>query len=65
MGGVDDAPLAFWVGSTEPQENSALYDHVVEQLAKACAERLHADRTLDVSGLIINSSGWVDGDLSP
>ena len=62
VGGVDDAPLAFWVGSTEPQENSALYDHVVEQLAKACAERLHADRTLDVSGLIINSSGWVDGD---
>ena len=65
VGGVDDAPLAFWVGSTEPQENSALYDHVVEQLAKACAERLHADRTLDVSGLIINSSGWVDGDGLP
>ena len=39
------------------RRRTRLYDHVVEQLAKACAERLHADRTLDVSGLIINS--WV------
>ena len=62
VGGVDDAPLAFWLGRTEPQDHGELYDHVVEQLAKACAERLHADRNLDVSGLIINTSGWVDGD---
>jgi len=62
VGGVDDAPLAFWLGRTEPQDHGELYDHVVEQLAKACAERLHADRNLDLSGLIINTSGWVDGD---
>ena len=51
-------------GRQRPQKTgrSLRYGHVVDALAKGVAERLAKDRTLDVAGLVINTSSWVDGD---
>ena len=54
-------PLVFFHGYTTPKENSELYKELVSNLANAVNTRLDRDQEAKSAGIIVNSSGWVDG----
>lgn len=56
----DLAPLTWWFGYESPAENPELYDHVVDKVALAVADRLSTDIAARAAGVIVNTCGWVD-----
>ncbi|RQM30209.1 hypothetical protein B5M09_000306 [Aphanomyces astaci] len=55
------APLAYFYGHAEVKENPELYKHQVSELATRVNERLANDADVNASGVIINTSSWIDG----
>ncbi|XP_014210127.1 protein CLP1 homolog [Copidosoma floridanum] len=53
------APLVFHFGHKDPNDNSMLYNLLVTRLAQVCSDRLQANKKAKVSGLIINTCGWI------
>ncbi|KAI4488123.1 PREDICTED: protein CLP1 homolog [Polistes canadensis] len=56
------APLVFHFGHKTPSDNVALYNLLVTRLAEVCTDRLQANKKARVSGIVINTCGWVKGD---
>lgn len=55
------APLVFHFGHNTPNANTALYNLLVSRLAEVCSDRLQANKKAKVSGIVINTCGWVKG----
>lgn len=53
------APLVFHYGHKSPSINIALCKLLVTGLADVCRERLQANKRANISGIIINTCGWV------
>lgn len=56
------APLVFHFGHKKPSANIALYNLLVSRLAEVCSDRLQANKKARVSGVVINTCGWVQDD---
>lgn len=56
------APLVFHFGHKKPSANIALYNLLVSRLAEVCSDRLQANKKARVSGIVINTCGWVQDD---
>lgn len=56
------APLVFHFGHKTPSANVTLYNLLVTRLAEVCSDRLQANKKARVSGIVINTCGWVKGD---
>ena len=56
------APLVFHFGHNSPGANSVLYNTLLSRLAEVCTERLQANKKAKVSGIVINTCGWIKGD---
>ncbi|KAF0697237.1 Aste57867_12065 [Aphanomyces stellatus] len=54
------APLAYFYGHAEVKENPELYKYQVTELAKRVDQRLANDADVNASGVIINTSSWID-----
>lgn len=54
--------LAFWVGHVRASEQVALYRHSVGRLAAELDQLEKEHIGARTSGIIVNTSGWVDGD---
>jgi polyribonucleotide 5'-hydroxyl-kinase len=55
------APFVFNFGHKSPDDNNELYKLLVTRLAEVTLERLKVDKRAMVSGIIINTCGWVKG----
>lgn len=55
------APLVFHFGYKSPQANTLLYNTLVTRLAEVCSDRLQANKKAKVSGIVINTCGWIKG----
>lgn len=53
------APLVFHFGHKNPNSNAVLYNLLVTRLAEVCSDRLQANKKAKISGIIINTCGWV------
>ncbi|KAK0092023.1 hypothetical protein PV326_002370 [Microctonus aethiopoides] len=53
------APLVFHFGHKTPNANVALYKMLTSRLAGICSNRLQANKKANVSGIVINTCGWV------
>ncbi|KAK0164435.1 hypothetical protein PV328_003066 [Microctonus aethiopoides] len=53
------APLVFHFGHKTPNANVALYNLLTSRLAEVCSDRLQANKKAKVSGIVINTCGWV------
>ncbi|KAL0232923.1 hypothetical protein GEMRC1_011670 [Eukaryota sp. GEM-RC1] len=59
--GLDSTdPLVFWFGHTSPSKNLSHYKYLINQLATAVDMRCEQDARVLDSGIIVNTSGWVD-----
>lgn len=56
------APMAYFFGHESPSHNIAIYKRCVDQLAESVQRRRAKFEQARVSGLVINTCGWVDGD---
>ena len=54
-------PLVYFHGHDSPQGNIELFKRLSAQLASKVFERLNKDNEAKASGIIINTTGWVDG----
>ena len=62
QGSTEDlAPIAYWLGHLSAAEHAGQFRRATSALAQSTAERLGADAAAHSGGLIINTSGWVDG----
>ncbi len=57
-----NAPLVYHYGHKTPGFNSPLYNTLVSRMADVVRERLTANRKAEVSGVVINTCGWVRGE---
>jgi polyribonucleotide 5'-hydroxyl-kinase len=57
-----NAPLVYHYGHKTPGHNPPLYNRLVSRLADVVRERLGANRKAEVSGVVINTCGWVRGE---
>lgn len=57
-----NAPLVYHYGHKTPGHNSPLYNRLVSRMADVVRERLSANKKSEVSGVIINTCGWVRGE---
>lgn len=55
------APLVFHFGYKTPTSNAVLYNLLVTRLAEVCSDRLQANKKAKVSGIVINTCGWIKG----
>ena len=55
------APLVYHFGHNSPSDNDTLYELLISKLAETTLERLQANKKAKVSGMIINTCGWVKG----
>uniref|UniRef100_A0A0A9W5J4 Protein CLP1 homolog n=1 Tax=Lygus hesperus TaxID=30085 RepID=A0A0A9W5J4_LYGHE len=55
----EQAPLVYNFGHTSIQKNTQLMNMLVTRLAEVVHERLQANKKANVSGVIINTCGWV------
>jgi len=58
---LPQTPLDFWYGSTELSTNPDLYKSQLVQLGQNIDSRLKIDPDANASGIIVNTSGWIDG----
>lgn len=59
-GYVQPTPLVYYFGHTSPNDNVKLYSQLVTTLASRIDGRLERDADARASGIIINTTGWVD-----
>lgn len=57
-----NSPLVYHYGHTTPGHNNVLYKELVSRLADVVRERMKASRKADVSGVVINTCGWVQAE---
>jgi len=57
-----NAPLVYHYGHKTPGDNPTLFNRLVSRLADVVRERMEANRKAEVSGLVINTCGWVRGE---
>ena len=55
------APLVYHFGHRSPSDNLELYNLLITQLAEDVNERCAKNRKTNVSGVVINTCGWVRG----
>lgn len=55
-------PLVYHYGYKEPGSNSMLYNLLVTKLGQTVSERMNENRLNAVSGVVINTCGWVKGE---
>lgn len=55
-------PLVYFHGHSSPRDNVDLYKYLVTALASKVMARLDKDADARASGVIINTSGWVDSE---
>ena len=60
-GTEDLAPLAYWVGHTSAAESVALLRLACSSVAQVVRRRHEMDSASRAGGVLINTSGWVDG----
>ncbi|XP_014239410.1 protein CLP1 homolog [Cimex lectularius] len=56
------APLVYHFGHTTPQKNIQTMNLLVSKMSEVVHERLKANKKANVSGVIINTCGWVKGE---
>jgi polyribonucleotide 5'-hydroxyl-kinase len=54
-------PLMYYFGHTNPAENIPLYKHYITSLAQKVDLRQEHDPNSASSGIIVSTSGWIDG----
>ena len=59
---LQNAPLVYHYGHKTPGHNPALYNRLVSRMADVIRERLKVNRKSEVSGVVINTCGWVKGE---
>jgi len=57
-----NSPLVYHYGHKTPGHNPVLYNQLVSRLADVVRERLGANRKAEVSGVVINTCGWIRGE---
>jgi len=57
-----NAPLVYHYGHNSPGHNNVLYKELVSRLADVVRERMKANRKADLSGVVINTCGWVQAE---
>ena len=61
IGGTSTSdPLVLWYGSTDLSSHPELYKAQITKLAQAIDARLSADVDARSSGIIVNTSGWIE-----
>ncbi|XP_055700817.1 protein CLP1 homolog [Phlebotomus papatasi] len=55
------APLVYHFGHKSPGDNDVLYQTVISKLAEVVLDALKANKRAKVSGVVINTCGWVKG----
>lgn len=55
------APLVFHYGHKSPGDNMALFKNVTSRLADVMLDALKANKKARISGMVINTCGWVKG----
>lgn len=55
------APLVYHFGHHSVENNLMLYDILVSKLAEVISERMQSNKKANVSGVVINTCGWVKG----
>ncbi|XP_014774939.1 polyribonucleotide 5'-hydroxyl-kinase Clp1 [Octopus bimaculoides] len=55
------APVVYHFGHFSPNENLALYNLLISRLASVIQLKCEANKKTNLSGVIINTSGWVRG----
>ena len=58
---VDPVPLCYYLGHASPAENAALARTLTSRLASVVRQRDERDADARVGGIVVNTSGWVDG----
>jgi polyribonucleotide 5'-hydroxyl-kinase len=54
-------PLVYWFGDVSPGANPDLYRLQIANIMRHVDRRLQANEDASISGLIINTCGWIDG----
>ncbi len=57
-----NAPLVYHYGHTTPGHNPPLFNRLVSRMADVMRERLARNRKVEVSGVVINTCGWIRGE---
>eukprot|EP00088_Acartia_fossae_P047123 TRINITY_DN5105_c0_g1_i2.p1 TRINITY_DN5105_c0_g1~~TRINITY_DN5105_c0_g1_i2.p1 ORF type:complete len:439 (+),score=74.36 TRINITY_DN5105_c0_g1_i2:50-1318(+) len=57
-----NSPLVYHYGHITPKPNLVLYNQLVSRIADVVRERLTNNRKAEVSGVVINTCGWVRGE---
>lgn len=57
-----NAPLVYHYGHTSMDKNTQTFNLLVNKMAEVVHERLQTNRKSNVSGIIINTCGWVKGE---
>ena len=56
-----NSPLVYHYGHSDPGRNHELYNRLVSRLADVVRERMSKNRKASVSGVVINTCGWIRG----
>ncbi|GJQ80829.1 cbc [Trypoxylus dichotomus] len=56
-----EAPLVYHFGHKAPGANPALFSMIITQLANTVKERIEVNKKTKMSGVIINTCGWIKG----
>jgi len=57
-----NSPIVYHYGHKTPGANHVLYNQLVSRLADVVRERMAAVRKAEVSGVVINTCGWIRGE---
>lgn len=55
-------PLVYFHGYTNPKDNIELYKTLISNVAGKIDDRLARDEDARSSGIVVNTTGWIDGD---
>jgi polyribonucleotide 5'-hydroxyl-kinase len=61
-GFCQNSPIVYHYGHNSPGANHVLFNQLVSRLADVVRERLVASRKAEVSGVVINTCGWIKGE---
>jgi len=56
------APLVYHYGHTNINKNTQMFNRLVTKMAEVVHERIQVNKKANVSGVIINTCGWVKGE---
>jgi len=57
-----NSPLVYHYGHKTPIHNLVLFNQLVSRIADVVRERISANKKAEVSGVVINTCGWVRGE---